>query len=81
MILPDVQMETFVKYTRDLIDSKQFPWLMSGALDLSASGGLPKPPFPYLHWFENDPYIYYGHEKHYDDFCYIDFTVAPLGVL
>lgn len=67
MRLPDTKIETFIDYTKRLIKSKRFPRLSRGALYPSAAASLPCPVYPYLHWEDEDPYVYYGHEKDYDD--------------
>lgn len=83
MTLPDIRIETFIEYTKRLIESKVFPHLSFGALHSSAISSLPSPAYPYLHWDDEDNYVYYGHEKFYSKIEYIDFSLdkAPLGEL
>lgn len=83
MTLPDTKIETFIKYTKKIIMSKRFPLLNSGALHPSDIAFLPPFAYPYLHWDDENDYVYYGHEKNYRNVEYIDFAFdkAPLGEL
>lgn len=83
MTLPDIRIETFIEYTKRLIESKLFPHLNSGALHPKAASSLPRPAYPYLHWDNEDSYVYYGHEKNYSKIEYIDFSLdkVTLGEL
>lgn len=74
MTLPDIRIETFIEYTKRLIESKVFPHLNYGALHPRAASSLPCPTCPYLHWDDEDNYVYYGHEKNYRKVEYIDFS-------
>lgn len=74
MRLPDTKIETFIAYTKRLIDSKRFPHLNSGALHPRDIAALPNPTYPYLHWYNNGNYVYYGHGKKYSNAEYIDFS-------
>ena len=83
MTLPDIRIETFIEYTKRLIESKLFPHLILGALHPSAASSLPRPAYPYLHWDDEDNYVYYGHEEYYINIEYIDFSLdkVTLGEL
>lgn len=83
MKLPDTDIETFIKYTKRLIESKRFPQLSRGALYSSAAASLPCPVYPYLHWDDENDYVYYGHRPDYCDRDWLNFTLdkALLGEL
>ena len=84
MRLPNTDLETFIYYTKRLINSKRFPHLSFGALDYSANKGLPNYVYPYLHWEdEGDSYIYFGHKPDFLDVSWIDFALdkTSLGEL
>ena len=86
MHLPDTSAETFVKYTKLLINSKRFPKLFDGCLSVRRFQDYsPTIVHPWLHWYDNgNNYVFFGHEDDYHGDVWELFTLfdkEPLGEL
>ena len=82
MKLPDTSAETFVKYTKLLINSKRFPNLSEGCLTVKTFQNYsPTKVHPWLHWYDGRDYVYFGHGENYSGICWELFTLFDKELL
>lgn len=82
MDLPNTKIETFIKYSEKV--AKIFKHLIRGAhTETNPRLHLPGKPYPYLHWYADNPYddyIYYGHHRDLKNSTWTRFSLDSIEI-